>query len=202
MIGFLRGICHSIEQDHALVDVQGVGYHVFASERDLAGMRPGQGAELLIHTEVREDAFLLYGFADRTGREMFRSLLSVSGVGPKAAMALLSALTPQDIARAVHDDKVSVLTRAKGIGKRTAETIVVKLRDRLPAELLTGASHTATTAPTPAGDLPRDVLSALANLGYKLASAELAVAQAQKDNPEADFQLLMRASLAQLRRPS
>ena len=201
MIGFLRGICHSIEDDHALVDVQGVGYRVFAGERDLAALRPGQGAELLIHTEVREDAFLLYGFTDRPGREMFRALLSVSGVGPKAAMALLSALTPQDIARAVHDDKVSVLTRAKGIGKRTAETIVVKLRDRLPPELLTGSAPTTSVTPLSAGDLPRDVLSALGNLGYKPAVAELAVAQAQKDMPDADFQQLMRAALAHLRRP-
>jgi len=203
MIGYLRGVCHSLEDDHLLLDVHGVGYQVFVSERDLALHRPGGDAELLVHTEVREDALLLYGFADRPHREMFRSLLGVSGVGPRAAMALLSALTPGEIARAVEDEKAPLLTKAKGVGKRTAELIVVKLKGRLPPELLLGVAPTAS-APPLSGHSPyaRDVLSALGNLGYKTATAEAALAQALDSHPGADLSTLLRAALGWLRRPS
>ena len=199
MIAYLRGICQALDAESLVVDVHGVGYLVFCSERDLARHHLGGDVELLVHTVVREDALLLYGFADAAGRDVFRGLLTVPGVGPKGALALLSVLTPAEIVAAVHGDRVAQLTRAKGIGKRLAETIVVKLRDRLAIELGAGA-QTPTQVPVAAGTA-RDLVSALGNLGYKPTVADAAVDMALKANPDADFDALLRASLALLRRP-
>jgi len=199
LIAYLRGICHSVDADSLIVDVHGVGYLVACSDRDLARHHIGSDVELLVHTVVREDAFLLYGFADAPGRDVFRALLTVPGVGPKGALALLSVLTPPELVAAVHGDHIAHLTRAKGIGKRLAETIVVKLRDRLAVEF--------AATPLPASELPpesglsSDLVSALGNLGYKAAVADAAVAMAHKASPDADFDTLLRASLALLRRP-
>ncbi len=199
MIAWLRGACHSVEEDHIVLDVQGVGYRVFLCDRDLERFRPGLDAEVSIHMAVREDAMLLYGFATPQGREIFRALVSVPGVGPKGAMALLSTLEPSGIAAAVATNRITDLTKAKGIGKRLAETIVVKLRDRLPLDL--GAVQIAV-APTQKDAGMRDLLSALQNLGYKPAAAETALAEAQKALPAAKFDDLLRHALALLRRPT
>jgi Holliday junction DNA helicase RuvA len=201
VIAWLRGNCHSIEEDHIVLDVQGVGYRVFVSERDLGRFQPGTTAEVSIHMTVREDAMLLYGFATPSGREVFRALTSVPGVGPKGAMALLSALEPQGIAAAVQTGRLADLTQAKGIGKRLAETIVVKLRDRLPLTL--GAVQLAVAPATlTIDDRARDVLSALLNLGYKQVLAENALAEAQKAQPDARFDDMLRLALSHLRRPT
>lgn len=205
MIAYLRGICQAVDEEGIVVDVHGVGYRVFLSERDRALHQPGGDAEVLIHTIVREDAFALYGFATAAARDLFVLLLSVSGVGPKGALALLSAMTPQELAAAVEGERLALLTKAKGIGKRTAELIVVKLRGRLPVELLvpvarvTGTGTSAAQAGVPATN--RDVLSALANLGYKAVVAEAALAQARESGAGPGFDAVLRATLALLRRP-
>ena len=200
MIAYLRGICQAVDAESLVVDVHGVGYLVFASERDLAQHRVGGDAQVLVHTVVREDALLLYGFCESAAREVFRALLTVPGVGPKGALALLSVLTPAEIVAAVHGDRVAQLIRAKGIGKRLAETIVVKLRDRLALEFGT-AVEAVPPGPAVPETLARDLISALGNLGYKPAVADAAVDIAHKAAPEADFDTLLRASLALLRRP-
>jgi Holliday junction DNA helicase RuvA len=201
VIAWLRGICQSTEDDHIVLDVQGVGYRVFVSDRDRAGFRIGVSAEVSIHMTVREDAMLLYGFATPAGREVFRALVSVPGLGPKGAMSLLSTLSLAEIAAAVAVNRVTDLMRAKGIGKRLAETIVVKLRDRLDVSL--PALELAVAGAPPSADaVARDVLSALANLGYKPAAAESVLADVRKANPQASFDDLMRAALGQLRRPA
>lgn len=200
MIAYLRGICQAIDEEALVVDVRGVGYLVSVSERDRAQHQVGGDAELLVHTEVREDAIALYGFVSAADRDLFRALIGVPGVGPKAAMALLSALEPGPLAAAIQGEKLSELTKAKGIGKRTAETIVVKLRDRLPASASLLPSAAAVKAP-PASPLGADLLSALINLGYRPQAAEAAAAQALADPTLTHFDAALRAALALLRRP-
>jgi len=202
MIGYLRGVCQEIADDHLIVDVHGVGYEVFVSDRDIAAHAVGGDCELRVHTVVREDAFLLYGFSELSSRSLFRHLLTVPNIGPKAALAILSAMTPGQAARAIQDQDIALLTKAKGIGKRGAETIVVKLRDRLPPELL--AEHASAGVPfkAKAADMvTREVQSALINLGYKPANADAAIALAI-ENGAAGFDAVLRATLASLRRPS
>lgn len=197
MIAYLRGICQAVEDDAVVVDVGGVGYLVYVCEPDRLRHHAGGDAELLVHTEVREDAIALFGFSTAAMREMFRALLSVSGVGPKAALALLSALEPAALADAIVAGRIADLTRAKGIGKKTAETIVVKLRDRLPAV----GPASAPRAKLGAHPLAADLTSALINLGFRPQSADAACAQVLADKPDATLDGALRAALAVLRRP-
>ena len=202
MIAWLRGTCRFIEEDHAVLDVGGVGYHVAMTQRDLQDLGVGEVVELLVHTVVREDALNLYGFRTRAGREMFRTILSISGVGPRGAMSLLSTLSPAEIARAIHDDQPKPLTRAKGIGKRTAELIVVRLRERIPVELLNEAIE-LPAEPAPLEDSPqiRKARAALASLGYRPSAADAALARAVEDVGSGDLDALLRSALRLLRRP-
>lgn len=204
MIAWLKGRCHALAADHAVVDVHGVGYHVNIPGTEASGLQVGEEIELQIHTVVREESFSLYGFRTLAAREMFRTILSVSGVGPRGALALLSALRPAEIARAIHDDKPKVLTVAKGIGKRTAELIVVKLRERLPPELLSGAMADTVVPVDAYSKAMRDAKSALVNLGFRAAAADKAVREAASSSAEAysdDFDHLLRSALISLRRP-
>ncbi len=201
MIAYLRGVCQAIGEEAVVVDVRGVGYLVSVSERDRAQHSVGGDTELLVHTEVREDAIALFGFLNAADRDMFRALTGVPGVGPKAALALLSALEPAALAAAIQGEKLSELTKAKGIGKRTAETIVVKLRDRLPVVAALPGSA-AVTAPVVGSPLAADLLSALLNLGYRPQAAESAAATALADPANSRFDLALRAALALLRRPA
>ncbi len=201
MIAYLRGICQAVEDDALVIDVHGVGYLVYVAEPDRLRHQRGHDAELLVHTEVREDAILLYGFATVGARDLFRTLLTVPGVGPKAALAMLSAMEPAQLSAAISGGRVADLTRAKGIGKKTAETIIVKLRDRLPP--LPGLQGTAVAAPLPGGHpLQTDLISALLNLGYRQQAAEAATQQVLGDQPQAALDQALRAALAVLRRPT
>lgn len=200
MIAYLRGICQAIDGDALVVDVRGVGYLVAVAEPDRLAHNVGGDVELLVHTEVREDAIALYGFGTTGARDLFRCLLSVPGVGPKAALALLGAMEPAKLAAAIAAGQAQTLCKAKGIGKKTAETIVVKLRDRLPP--IAGAvARPAAVGQAPAG-LSADLESALINLGYKPQTAA-AVAQATASaQPQASLDEALRAALASLRRPT
>lgn len=201
MIAYLRGVCHSIDGDAVVVDVHGVGYLVSVSDPDRALCTPGGDVELLIHTEVREDAFLLYGFRTVGAREVFRSLTSVSGVGPKAAMALLSALVPAQLADAIRRGDTALLCKAKGVGKKLAEVLVAKLHDRLPAVGLSPTELAVAPVTTVRPPAHGDVLSALVNLGFRPQAADQALAQAAALRPDAGFDDLLRSCLALLRRP-
>jgi holliday junction DNA helicase RuvA len=206
MIAWLKGRCHVLAADHVVVDVHGVGYHVFLPGTDASGLQAGEEIELQIHTVVREESFSLYGFRTLAAREMFRTILSISGVGPKGALALLSSLQPGEIARAIHDDQPKVLTVAKGIGKRTAELIVVRLRERLPTDLLSGAMAHAVVPIDAYSKAMRDAKSALVNLGFRAALADKAVRDAAATTGDGtdcsdDFDHLLRSALSMLRRP-
>jgi Holliday junction DNA helicase RuvA len=173
VIGSLRGLVETLEEDRCVVDVNGVGYLVMASTRTLSALpNPPAIARLLVETQVREDAITLYGFAEPAEREWFRLLLTVQGVGAKVALNLLSALSPADLVRAIAASDRASLTRAAGVGPKLAIRLLSELHDKA------GAMPTAAGAvftPPPAAGPEADALSALANLGYRRAEAQPAV---------------------------
>jgi Holliday junction DNA helicase RuvA len=155
-----------------VIDVQGVGYEVLAPLSTIYTLgEVGAAVSLRIHTHVREDVLQLYGFATALEQTLFERLIGVNGVGPKLALAILSGVEPADLVRAIRGNDLGRLTAIPGVGRKTAERLVVELRDRLAQDL--GESP---VAPTTAGAVVRDdLLSALANLGYQRAAAEKAV---------------------------
>ena len=173
MIALLTGRVDSLDAGSCIVDVGGVGYLVQASTRTLAALpAPPALARVLVETVVREDAILLYGFADPAERDWFRLLVTVQGVGAKVALAILSALSPRDLAGAIASTDRAALTRVSGVGPKLAVRLLTELRDRAGAM---PAGPGPPRAAAPAGDLAGDALSALANLGYRRIEAQPAV---------------------------
>jgi Holliday junction DNA helicase RuvA len=185
MIGKLSGRIDSAGADGVVLDVGGVGYLVSVSARTLAALPgPGEACALLIETMVREDAITLYGFGDAAERAAFRTLLTVQGVGAKVALGLLGTLSPGQLAGAIAGGDRAALSRAPGVGPRLAARLVTELKDKagfgeaVPFAPVTAAGTAAVPAP-PADALLADVLSALANLGYRRAEAEPVAAAAR-----------------------
>ncbi len=200
MIAWLSGITRWQGGDHLVLDVHGVGYQVFVHERDAERAQLNEPMVLHVRMTVREDALTLYGFCNAADRDVYDALTAVPGVGPKAAMALLSTWTPGQLASAIHRQNAADLTKAKGVGKKLADLILLKLKDKLPVAL----EDIAVIAARPrASDDPAaaEVLSALQNLGYRPNVAQEAVTQARALQPAANFDALLRVALASLRRP-
>src|SRR5919112_1530834 len=176
MIARLSGILAETSADGAVIDVAGVGYQVHCSGRTLDALGP-IGGEVLLLTElqVREDAWTLFGFGTAAERDTFRALTSVQGVGGKVALAILSTLSPDELARAVAQDDKAMIGRANGVGPKLAARIANELRGKL------GALGPGGAAPVPRGGAAADALSALANLGFKPADASAAVNAAQDE---------------------
>lgn len=205
MIGKLKGVIDEIAEDHAVIDVHGVGYVAFCSARTLGNLGgAGEGAVLFIETYVREDMIRLYGFASQLEREWFRLLQSVQGVGAKVALAVLGTLSPSELANAIALRDIAMVSRAPGVGKKVAERIVTELKNKAPA-FAGDASGTiglkqelgAGAAPAPVAD----AVSALSNLGYSRDQAANAVAAALKEAGEdADSAKLIRLGLKELSR--
>jgi Holliday junction DNA helicase RuvA len=151
----------------------------------------GAPIALRIHTHVREDLIALYGFASALEQDLFERLISISGIGPKLALAVLSGIDPGDLIRAVGTQDVARLTRIPGVGKKTAERIGLELKDRLPPAAMSNPSGEAL----PGGDTRDDLLSALVNLGYQRPVAEKTVDAALKRSPAGDFEALLREIL-------
>ncbi|HXC73929.1 MAG TPA: Holliday junction branch migration protein RuvA [Sphingomicrobium sp.] len=191
MIARLSGLLAEAGADGAVIDVGGVGYLVQCSGKTLDALGP-IGGEVLLLTElqVREDAWTLFGFGSTAERDSFRALTSVQGVGGKVALAILSALSPDELARAVaHDDK-AMIGRANGVGPKLAARIANELQGKLGVTGLGGA------APAPRAGAAADALSALANLGFKPAEASAAVNAAQDElGTEASLDALVRLAL-------
>jgi Holliday junction DNA helicase RuvA len=170
MIGRLRGVLAEKHPPQLLVEVGGVGYEVEAPMSTFYQLPSvGEPVTLYTHVVVREDAHLLFGFASRNERALFRSLIKVNGVGAKLALTILSGISANDFARSVQEGDTGTLTRLPGIGKKTAERLVIEMRDRLD-DWQTGAMLTTTpaVAAAPAGnERLRDAISALVALGYK-----------------------------------
>jgi holliday junction DNA helicase RuvA len=191
MIARLSGILAETTSDSAVIEVGGVGYLVHLSGRTLDTLGP-IGGEVLILTElqVREDAWTLFGFGSATERDSFRALTSIQGVGGRLALAILSVLSPDDLARAVAQDDKAMIGRANGVGPKLAARIANELQGKLGVTGLGGA------APLPRGGAASDALSALANLGFRPAEASAAVNAAQDDlGPEASLDALVRLAL-------
>ena len=177
MIAHLRGSILEKHPNRITVDVNGVGYDVFVPLSTFYGLgEAGAAIALRIHTHVREDALLLYGFATQLEIELFERLIGVSGIGPKVALAVLSGIEPQEFIRAIERGDLARLTAIPGVGKKTSERIVLELKDRLPRAQTVAAVGSITTPELPA--LRDDVVSALVNLGYHRPLAEKAAESA------------------------
>jgi holliday junction DNA helicase RuvA len=201
MIASLRGRVLEKSPNRLIVDVAGVGYDVAVplSTFYTAG-EPGAEITLRVHTHVREDQLALFGFATQLELATFERLISVSGIGPKLALSVLSGMEPRDLVATIQRGDVSGLTRIPGVGKKTAERIVVELRDRLPKSV--AGSDPAGRAPEPADALREDLDSALANLGYHRQAIERALNKVigGAEAPPATFEAALRASLKELSR--
>ncbi len=177
MIGRLRGTLVEVDEVLALIDVSGVGYEVELTSAARSQLpAPGEPLRLCTQLIVREDAQLLFGFADAAERELFRLLIRVSGVGPKMAMAMLSGMTAADFQQAVASDDVTRLTRLPGVGRKTAQRLVVELRDKLGELPLLASQRSESTPVSHPRQQVADAESALIALGYRPADASRAVA--------------------------
>ena len=198
MIAYLRGRVLEKQPSRVIVDVSGVGYDVSVplSTFYTAG-EPGAEITLRIHTHVREDQLALYGFATVLELAVFERLIGVSGIGPRLALAVLSGMEPRELTAAIERSDLARLTRIPGVGKKTAERIVVELRDRLP-KALAGMADQSAAAPT---DVRRDDLtSALGNLGYDRRAIDKVLDPVLEDQPDAPFEQHLRAALKRLSR--
>jgi len=192
MIAHLRGKLIAKRPNQAIVETAGVGYDVTITVPTFSDLPSiGNEVSLHIHTHVREDALALFGFFRSEEKQLFEKLISVSGIGPKLAITILSGMPTADMVSAIRGNDVARLIRIPGIGKKTAERMVLELRDKLEAF---GAAP-AVPAATPAEE---DVLSALVNLGYQRPVAERAVAAAAKSGNGQNFDALFRDALAAL----
>ena len=198
MIGRLRGKIVRATPERLLVDVGGVGYELAISlftYSEIEAKGAAAEVELHVHTHVREDQLALFGFATVGEKELFSRLITVSGIGPKLAQTILSGLPAPDLLQAIAAGDVPRLTRIPGVGKKTAERMVVELRDKL--QLL---AKEAQPAPKTAAASDDDLVAALVNLGYKPAQAERAVGEARKESPGAAFHELLPQALRRLSR--
>lgn len=213
MIGKITGRIEYRAPDHVLIDVRGVGYVVYCSERTLAGL-PGVGEVAAVYTDllVREDLLQLFGFATLAEKEWHRLLTSVQGVGAKASLAILSALGTDGVSRAIALGDWNTVKVAKGIGPKIAQRVVLDLKDKAPAmmamggtvaqalgdeeaEVIEAAAPRRAPVEAPNASAQSEALSALSNLGYGPGDAAGAVARAAGEAPEADTPTLIRAAL-------
>ncbi|HEY1217682.1 MAG: Holliday junction branch migration protein RuvA [Bryobacteraceae bacterium] len=196
MIALLRGILIEKHPNQAIVEAGGVGYDVTIPVSTFTHLpSPGAEVRLRIHTHVREDALSLYGFLTGEEKALFEKLISVSGIGPTLAVKVLSGMAAPDLIGAIIRGEVDRLVRIPGVGKKTAERMVLELRDKMPA-----VSGELPSAPTPAlSAVDQDVLSALLNLGCARPQAEAAVRKAKSSGVPADFEPLFRRALELVR---
>jgi Holliday junction DNA helicase RuvA len=216
MIGRIAGRIDYRASDHVLIDVRGVGYLVYCSDRTLAAL-PGLGGQTALYTDllVREDILQLFGFPTLVEKEWHRLLMGVQGVGAKASLAILGALGPDGVSRAIAIGDWNAITAARGVGAKTAQRVVNELKDKAPTVMAMGTTPPPApdageviemAAPTPpeAAPAPADpgaqaeALSALSNLGYGPGEAAGAVAQAASESPGAATADLIRAALRRL----
>ncbi|MBM1815145.1 Holliday junction branch migration protein RuvA [Pseudosulfitobacter pseudonitzschiae] len=211
MIGKITGRIDYRALDHVLIDVNGVGYLVYCSDRTLAAL-PGTGQVTALYTDlvVREDLMQLFGFTTLVEKEWHRLLVSVQGVGAKASLAILGALGPDGVGRAIALGDWNAVKAAKGVGPKIAQRVVLDLKDKAPGLMAMGGTVAQAmgdeaadvieapvrpAAPKPTPTAQADALSALGNLGYGPGDAAGAVAQAATDDPQADTPTLIRAAL-------
>ncbi len=202
MIGRLQGLLVERGDDgHCILDVGGVGYEVHMPPRTLARLAPPPEAVVLhVHTHVREDAFTLYGFATPGDRDAFRLLITVNSVGPRLALGILSQMDAAELALALHRGEKSRLQSVSGLGKKTAERLLIDLRDKLPLPEATAPADAERPRSLPGqADAVRSVAGALMQMGFGKSEAERAASEAAAE-PDGDhgFETLLRRALATL----
>ncbi|BCS31353.1 Holliday junction ATP-dependent DNA helicase RuvA [Luteitalea sp. TBR-22] len=196
MIAALRGRLIEKQPARLIVDVGGVGYDVQVPLSTYGSVgEVGGELSLRVHTHVREEQIALFGFLTALEQQIFERLISVNGIGPKVALAVLSGIAPGDLVAAVQGNEPARLTTIPGIGRKTAERIVLELRDRLPAALPVAADATG-----PGGAVRADLISALVNLGYPRPTVEKAVGDVLKAQPSSTFDEALRQALGRLAR--
>lgn len=202
MIAFLRGRLLEKHPNQIIVETGGVGYDVVIPVSTFSAL-PDSGAEvkLRIHTHVREDALSLFGFLTSEEKLIFEKLISVSGIGPSLAIKVLSGMATSDLTAAIRNSAVELLVRIPGVGKKTAERIVLELKDKLEgvAAMASSGGVSATPAASALSIIEQDVMSALLNLGCNRAAAEAAVRKAKAAGAPAEFEPLFRKSLELVR---
>ena len=204
MIAHLSGTIFAKHATSVILDVGGVGYEVTIPVSTFYDMEePGSQLQLRIYTHVREDALQLFGFRTTRERELFTLLISVSGIGPKSGIAMLSGMSADEIIAAIRTNNLARLTSIPGVGRKTAERVVIELRDKMaalssPALEEQLAATGGATAALSEDALREDALSALLNLGYQRAAAEKAVTQAVTEGGDISVELLLRRSLRHL----
>jgi Holliday junction DNA helicase RuvA len=199
VIAHLAGALLEKHVQRLVVDVGGVGYEVLVPLSTFYAVgEPGGRVALRVHTRVTDDAIQLFGFHSALELQLFERLIGVNGIGPKLALAVLSGIEPAELVRAVRQGDVARLTRTPGIGRKTAERIVLELKDRLSGEL--AVPDTTTDVDAAGGSVRDDVLSALVNLGYQRAAVEKAVDQVLRRPGTSDFEPALREVLKELSR--
>lgn len=202
MIGFLRGKVEYIAMDYCLLDVGGVGYRVFVSGNTRSQLKNGQEAMLYTYLNVREDAMLLYGFLTQAEYELFQLLITVSGIGPKVAMGIIGAITPEALSQAVQNKNVKALTALPGIGKKSAERMILELKDKL--HFSDDGEFTETGTGIVSGEIGDDIYSeamaALMALGYSQGEVSEVFSSFGSLDQEADVQTLIKMALRELSR--
>jgi holliday junction DNA helicase RuvA len=193
MIASIRGEVLDVALDHVVIEAAGVGYKLMATPSTLATLRRGSEARLITAMIVREDSQTLYGFPDSDARDLFLTLLGVSGVGPKIALATLAVYDAPALRQALADGDVTALTRVPGIGKRGAERLVLELRDKI-GPVGTGVSATSVNGHAVRGP----VVEALVGLGFAAKQAEEAIDKVMANEPEASTASALRAALSML----
>jgi holliday junction DNA helicase RuvA len=198
MIASVRGEVTVIDLDHAVVEVGGVGLAVRATPATLATLRRGEQARLATALVVREDSLTLYGFTDAEARELFMLLQTVSGVGPRLALAMLAVLEPDTLRAALADGNTTVLTQVPGIGRKGAERLVVELRDKVTT--VQAAALGQHTVPPSADQVRGQVTEALVGLGFAARAAEQAVDAVLAENGDREVPQVLRSALTRLGR--
>lgn len=198
MIAYLSGKLREKQANQVIVDVGGVGYEVFIPLSTFYELgEEGSDVALRVYTHVREDAIQLFGFKTARERDLYLKLISVQGIGAKSGITMLSGMSADEIITAIRTDNLARLTSIPGVGRKTAERLVIELRDKL-GDLSVGAGGSVAAAAAGsavAGDTFDDALSALVNLGYQRNAAEKALTQALKEGTEPSVQKLLRRGL-------
>lgn len=186
MYAYIRGIVDDIALDHAVVEAAGIGYEIFCSSLTLRELTPGSEAKLLTHLHLADGIQALYGFRDEQEREMFRKLIGVTRVGPKLAIAVLSVLTPGDVKAAIITDNPSAFDRVPGMGKKTAQRVILELagtaKDEISASKISGSTENSS-----AENIRTEAVAALVSLGYDGLSASRAVAAVKEADSVEDL---------------
>ncbi|WP_135228725.1 Holliday junction branch migration protein RuvA [Deinococcus fonticola] len=199
MIAYLSGVVREVRESSAVVVAGGVGYEVQCPNSTLAKLVVGQNAEFSTRFVVREDAQLLFGFSDADSLRLFDLLTSVSGVGPKLGLALLSAMPVSALAQGLLSGDAKLLSSVSGVGKKTAERLVLELQGKVPEHLAAGATSTGGRAARITTTASRDAIEALLALGFREAQVRAAVAELVAAEPDASADALIRKSLGKLR---